>query len=129
MLLVLFVVVLVRSHGQVLLVRQLQRRIELLETSRSEERAANQDSQLRAIGKRLQELETREGQWQEQLEAERSRLEQALTGLGRGRGLPEVEREAALEEEPLPPPPRPRGDGGPPLRPVGAAAGPANQER
>jgi hypothetical protein len=56
MLAVLFVVTLVRSREQNLEIQRLRQRVRALESSRSFDRSAAQDEQLRALGQRLQRL-------------------------------------------------------------------------
>lgn len=126
MLLVLFLVVLGRSHGQVQQLRQLQSRITALESQRNAERAATQDTQLHSFARRLEALEQRQEQHVRALEADRRTIEQALSSL---RTLP---RSSLPELEPLPeePPPRRSGGGGlpvEPLRPPGLMEGGASQ--
>ena len=104
MLAVLFVVLLARSREQSLEIQQLQGRIQTLENSRNLEQAADQNSQLRVLSQRLQDLETQVGDRIERSESERLRLQQLLSDL-RGR---QTGAGAAPQQDNEPPaPPRP----------------------
>ena len=78
MLAVLFLVVLAWSREQGRDLRQLRMRVETLENSRSLEKAADQNGQLRTLTQRLEELEARSSERLERSEAERVRLQQLL---------------------------------------------------
>lgn len=115
MLLVLFGVVLVRSHGQVQQLRQLQGRIATLESQRSSERAATQDTQLHSFARRLQALEQRQEQRAAAQDAERAALAEALAALRQTPRPAPLDREEASEEPPLP---RRAGGGSLPILPL-----------
>lgn len=115
MLAVLFVVLLARSREQSLEIQQLQGRIQTLENSRNLEQAADQNSQLRVLSQRLQDLETQVGDRIERSESERLRLQQLLSDL-RGR---QTGAGAAPQQDNEPPaPPRPSRAAATPLAPV-----------
>gem|GEM_PF-2555804 len=134
MLAVLFLVVLTRSLEQGRALRQLQMRLETLESNRNLEKAADQNSQLRVLTQRLQALETLEsnrnlekaadqnsqlrvltqrlqaletqvGERIERSESERLRLQQLLSDL-RSRMTPA--RALSEEDADSSPAPRPR---------------------
>ncbi len=119
-LLVLFLVVLVRSHGQVQQLRQLQGRLTTLESQRSSERAATQETQLHSFARRLDALEQRQEQRAAAQEADRAALAQALAAL-RNQSRPALPEEEAREE---PPPPRRAGVGALPALPLRPPDGP-----
>jgi len=97
MLAVLFLVVLAWSREQGRDLRQLRMRVETLENSRSLEKAADQNGQLRTLTQRLEDLEARSTERLERSEAERMRLQQRLV----------EQRERASSPGPMP------GDAGP----------------
>ena len=105
MLAVLFLVVLTRSLEQGRALRQLQMRLETLESSRNLEKAADQNSQLRILTQRLQALETQVGERIERSESERLRLQQLLSDL-RSRMTPA--RALSEEDADSSPAPRPK---------------------
>lgn len=129
MLAVLFLVVLSRSLEQGRALRQLQIRLETLESSRNLEKAADQNSQLRILTQRLQALETHVGERMERSESERLRLQQLLSDLRSrmtpARALPEEDTDSS-------PAPRPRpvtGSSAPMPQPSPSAASPIGPER
>ena len=75
---VLFVVLLARSREQGVEMRQLQTRLQALESNQSLEKAADQSGQLRILSQRLQHLETGQAEAQERSDAERTRLQKLL---------------------------------------------------
>ncbi len=78
MLAVLFLVMLAWSREQGRDLRQLRMRVETLESSRSLEKAADQNGQLRTLTQRFEQLEVRATEQLERSEAERLRLQQLL---------------------------------------------------
>jgi len=117
MLLVLFLVVLGRSHGQVQQLRRLQGRLANLEAQRSAERAANQDTQLLSQNRRLEQLESRLEQAEAGAQAEREALRQALARLQQ-RGPQPSDPGADTAVDDPPPPRRQAGGGGLPSQPL-----------
>lgn len=115
MLMVLFLVVLVRSQGQVQQLRQLQGRITTLESQRSSERAANQDTQLHSLARRLEALEQRQEQRAAAQDADRAALVQALGALRQHPRPALPDSDEASEEPPLP---RRAGGGALPILPL-----------
>jgi len=96
MLAVLYLVVLAWSREQGRDLRQLRIRVETLENSRSLDKAADQNGQLRTLTQRLEALETQVAERSEQAENERMRLQQLLSDL-RGRtpaAVPSSQEEA-----------------------------------
>ncbi|MFM7268672.1 MAG: hypothetical protein ACKOZT_08820 [Cyanobium sp.] len=81
MLAVLFVVMLVRSREQNLEIQRLRQRVRLLESSRSLDRSAAQDEQIRAVTERVQTMEEILARRFEAAERERQRLAQELLNL------------------------------------------------
>ena len=88
MLAVLFLVVLAWSREQGQELRQLRLRLEALENSRTLEKAADQNGQLRTLTQRLEQLEARTTEGQERSETERMRLQQVLGELRQKAGGP-----------------------------------------